>query len=151
MTQTTSSMTADHHTALAIHPAIDTSVLASTRRRRANPHQHLTQAFLQLKTRSWFQATGPTIQTAFTVRQALTAYRENFLARPPTPPLAHSSAAKGGETEEAGFRKGERGIRESRSRSRLRGLKFWKKKRDVSGVEASSDSAEWVALKPRLG
>lgn len=31
---------------------------------------------------------------------------------------------------------GERGIRESRSRSRLRGLKFWKKKRDVSGVES---------------
>ncbi|KAK0929602.1 3',5'-cyclic-nucleotide phosphodiesterase [Friedmanniomyces endolithicus] len=28
------------------------------------------------------------------------------------------------------------GVRESRSRSRLRGLKFWRKKRDVSGFEA---------------
>ncbi|KAK5133000.1 hypothetical protein LTR08_008287 [Meristemomyces frigidus] len=32
-------------------------------------------------------------------------------------------------------RKNEHGIRESRSRSRLRGLKFWKKKRDVPGFE----------------
>lgn len=33
-------------------------------------------------------------------------------------------------------------IRQSRSRSRLRGLKFWKKRRDVSGIDgASPDSA----------
>ena len=39
-------------------------------------------------------------------------------------------------------RKSESGLRESRSRSRLRGLKFWKKKRDASGVDtASADSA----------
>ena len=46
-----------------------------------------------------------------------------------------------GETDDH-RRKSERGMRESRSRSRLRGLKFWKKKRDVSGVDAASaDSA----------
>jgi len=42
-----------------------------------------------------------------------------------------------GDSEEAGSRstpRPDRGIRESRSRSRLRGLKFWKKKRDVSGI-----------------
>lgn len=32
-------------------------------------------------------------------------------------------------------RKAERSLRESRSRSRLRGLKFWKKKRDASGID----------------
>lgn len=36
---------------------------------------------------------------------------------------------------------GERGIRESRSRSRLRGLKFWKKKRDVSGVDGTESGS----------
>ncbi|EMC94359.1 hypothetical protein BAUCODRAFT_35567 [Baudoinia panamericana UAMH 10762] len=46
-----------------------------------------------------------------------------------------------GESEDASGRgtpRKDRGVRESRSRSRLRGLtKFWKKKRDVSGVEGN--------------
>lgn len=49
-----------------------------------------------------------------------------------------------GEEEDVGRstpRKSERGVRESRSRSRLRGLKFWKKRRDVSGVEGGDSSS----------
>ncbi|KAK3074012.1 3',5'-cyclic-nucleotide phosphodiesterase [Teratosphaeriaceae sp. CCFEE 6253] len=49
------------------------------------------------------------------------------------------SRVASGDSEDTGSaggtpRRGERGMRESRSRSRLRGLKFWKKKREVSGV-----------------
>lgn len=50
--------------------------------------------------------------------------------------IAHLASGEEDDTGRGTPRKGERGIRESRSRSRLRGLKFWKKKRDVSGVEA---------------
>lgn len=49
-----------------------------------------------------------------------------------------------GDSEDASGRrtpaKAERGIRESRSRSRLRGLKFWKKKKDVN-VEGDGSSS----------
>ena len=75
-------------------------------------------------------------------------------AIPNTPPLPSGRVDKSdspriiarmasGESDDAGARgtprKSERVIRESRSRSRLRQLKFWKKKRDVSGAE-SGDS-----------
>ncbi|KAK4547032.1 hypothetical protein LTR36_001253 [Oleoguttula mirabilis] len=73
-------------------------------------------------------------------------------ALPVTPPLPSSMTTQSdslrltarmasGEPADASGRatlgKGEHGVRESRSRSRLRGLKFWKKKRDVSGFEPS--------------
>lgn len=74
-------------------------------------------------------------------------------ALPATPPLPPARGAKSdsprilaramsGEDDESGRgtpRKGERAVRESRSRSRLRGLKFWKKRspRDATGVEGS--------------
>ncbi|KAK3630016.1 3',5'-cyclic-nucleotide phosphodiesterase [Elasticomyces elasticus] len=68
---------------------------------------------------------------------------------PNIPPLPNAMSAKSdsprimsrmasGDSEDASNRgtpRQDRGIRESRSRSRLRGLKFWKKKREVSGVE----------------
>jgi 3',5'-cyclic-nucleotide phosphodiesterase len=72
---------------------------------------------------------------------------------PPIPPILVGSHSRKGDAPAARLgsggsdgsgsrdspRKNERlggGIRESRSRSRLRGLKFWKKKRDTSGEEA---------------
>ncbi|KAK5123317.1 hypothetical protein LTR85_002748 [Meristemomyces frigidus] len=75
---------------------------------------------------------------------------------PNTPPLPSATITKSdspriiarmasGESEDASGRatpqKGERGIRESHSRSRLRGLKFWKKKRDVSGFEVGDSGS----------
>lgn len=72
---------------------------------------------------------------------------------PSTPPLPSTKSdspqilarVASGESEDASGRatprKGERGVRESRSRSRLRGLKFWKKKRDVSGFDAGDSGS----------
>lgn len=74
---------------------------------------------------------------------------------PTTPPLGAQKPPKSdspriiarmasGESEENG-RSSQRNqrpmIRESRSRSRLRGLKFWKKKRDVSSVETGDSGS----------
>lgn len=59
-----------------------------------------------------------------------------------TSPLPVSRMASGesdGGSSRNSPRKEERGLRESRSRSRLRGLKFWKKKRDVSRVSSAED------------
>jgi 3',5'-cyclic-nucleotide phosphodiesterase len=76
-------------------------------------------------------------------------------ALPETPPLPSQTSSKSdspriiarmasGESEDVsgrGSQRKERGVRESRSRSRLRGLKFWKKKRDVSGAEATDSNS----------
>lgn len=62
-----------------------------------------------------------------------------------TSPLPVSRMASGeSDGSRNSPRKDERaggGLRESRSRSRLRGLKFWKKKRDVSAVDSRADDA----------
>ena len=64
------------------------------------------------------------------------------LSPPPVKPSESSPHMAGGREydDPSGHstprRKSEHGVRESRSRSRLRGLKFWKKRRDASGVEA---------------
>lgn len=71
---------------------------------------------------------------------------------PPAPGKAAKSGSPrivarmaSGEAEDASGRetpgKNEHGVRESRSRSRLRGLKFWRKKREVSGVEAGESGS----------
>jgi hypothetical protein len=55
----------------------------------------------------------------------------------PVPVSRMGSGGSDGSGSRDSPRKNERlGVRESRSRSRLRGLKFWKKKRDTSGEEA---------------
>lgn len=77
-------------------------------------------------------------------------------AFPPTPPLLSERSSKGsssprvvsrmtdGEEEDNGRatpRKVEHGaLRESRSRSRLRSLKFWKKKKDVNALDGQATS-----------
>ena len=76
---------------------------------------------------------------------------QEFPSNPPTPPPLLGKAKSeppvitqtlSTETGDSSItpRKGERGVRESRSRSRLRGLKFWKKRKDVSNVDSSGDS-----------
>jgi 3',5'-cyclic-nucleotide phosphodiesterase len=84
--------------------------------------------------------------------------QEGLPSAPPIPPIPRSKQSQKGDTsplpvsrmasgdsDGAGRqspRKEERlggGLRESRSRSRLRGLKFWKKKRDVSGVDSRDE------------
>jgi 3',5'-cyclic-nucleotide phosphodiesterase len=58
----------------------------------------------------------------------------------PVPATRLGSGGSDGSGSRDSPRKNERlggAIRESRSRSRLRGLKFWKKKRDASGDEAA--------------
>ena len=64
-------------------------------------------------------------------------------ARPLTPGKARADSprivarmASGESDDRRTPRKGHTGLRESRSRSRLRNLKFWKKRRDVSAVDA---------------
>lgn len=78
--------------------------------------------------------------------------QEGLPSTPPVPPVPGQSGLKpdsspqvmsrvpSGESGDTGHSSPRRktepgGLRESRSRSRLRGLKFWKKKRDVSGVD----------------
>lgn len=62
-----------------------------------------------------------------------TASKDESAAKP------HASTTSGESESRPTPRKSEPQIRESRSRSRLRGLKFWKKKRDVSGVESGPE------------
>ena len=61
--------------------------------------------------------------------------------KPDNPPIITRLASS--EGDDRGTPRKQSGIRESRSRSRLRGLKFWKKNknRDVSGVEGSQNLA----------
>jgi len=75
---------------------------------------------------------------------------------PSTPPLSSGKTKNAspriiarmasGESDENGGGRGaptktDPGLRESRSRSRLRGLKFWKKKRDISGLEIADSGS----------
>jgi len=84
--------------------------------------------------------------------------QEGLPAAPPIPPIPGSKSSQRGDVSPLPVsrvasgesdsnsrpspRKEERlggTLRESRSRSRLRGLKFWKKKRDVSGVRSQDE------------
>lgn len=71
---------------------------------------------------------------------------EALPSTPPPPPKldmakAESTQISTREADDAAIMSpkplGDSGLRESRSRSRLRGLKFWKKRRDITGVEAT--------------
>ena len=131
-------------------PSTQPSSLAPTEDDTQQRHQSLAT------TEDPFAAPGSWPNSDDTTHRA--SAQEGLPAAPPVPPIPGSRHSQRGDTsplpvsrmasgESDGAsrpspRKEERlggALRESRSRSRLRGLKFWKKKRDVSGVRSQDE------------
>jgi 3',5'-cyclic-nucleotide phosphodiesterase len=144
----TSSATAT--TGTLYSPSTQPSSLAPTEDDTQQRHQSLAT------TEDPFAAPGSWPNSADATHRAFA--QEGLPAAPPVPPIPGSKHSQRGDTsplpvsrmasgESDGAsrpspHKEERlggGLRESRSRSRLRGLKFWKKKRDVSGVRSPDE------------